>query len=208
MFIRCSHTYTPAFRVGPHAAQRHQNEEQDPINAQLDALGEDHIGFSFKHVPGKPVTVVGARPFSSVRQILSSLESELLFFEYFPVVLSRELKRFFLPQGGDKHKYQRRLLTRIYGLRSFKEYVEKISSLLLNTHKDSTAVVVGHNGPTALGANREDICGVDFKENGAGDWGDEDLRIALDLAEDEGKSPKLVVFGHMHSQLNHRTGES
>lgn len=109
-------------------------------------------------------------------------------------------------QGGDKYKFQRRLLTRLYGLRSFREYVQKLTSLLLNTPKGSAVVVVGHNGPTALGANREDICGVDFKDE-AGDWGDEDLRIALDHAEDEEKSPKLVVFGHMHSQLSHRTGE-
>lgn len=39
----------------------------DPVNAQLHILGDDHIGFSSKVVPNKPVTIVGARPFSGVR---------------------------------------------------------------------------------------------------------------------------------------------
>lgn len=39
----------------------------DPANAQLDILGDDHVGFSTKKVPNKAVTVVGARPFSGVR---------------------------------------------------------------------------------------------------------------------------------------------
>lgn len=84
----CSHTYTPAFRVGPKAVDRLRHEEQDAVNAQLDALGEDHIGFSFKHVPGKPVTVVGARPFSSVNFCLLLCGMSLSFVEVF-VLFSR-----------------------------------------------------------------------------------------------------------------------
>lgn len=38
----------------------------DPVNTQLDALGEDHIGFGSRDLFGKPVTIIGARPFTSV----------------------------------------------------------------------------------------------------------------------------------------------
>lgn len=47
----------------------------DAVNAQLDILGDDHIGFSSKVVPDKSVTVVGARPFAGVsRQSFNTLK--------------------------------------------------------------------------------------------------------------------------------------
>lgn len=47
-----------------------RDDKVDAVNAQLDLLGEDHVGFGRKEVPGKPVTIVGARPFSGVGTLL------------------------------------------------------------------------------------------------------------------------------------------
>lgn len=61
-------------------------------------------------------------------------------------------------------------------------------------------VVMGHNGPTGLGATRSDICGVDFRSE-EGDHGDEDLEAALKQLVARDVCVSLVVFGHMHHTL-------
>jgi uncharacterized protein (TIGR04168 family) len=61
-------------------------------------------------------------------------------------------------------------------------------------------VCVGHNGPTGLGAGRADIWGCDFRA-AEGDWGDPDLRAAVDYARARGRRVLAVVAGHMHRTL-------
>jgi uncharacterized protein (TIGR04168 family) len=43
----------------------------------------------------------------------------------------------------------------------------------------NTVVIISHNAPQGLGAERHDVSGVDWVD-GAGDHGDPDLRMALD----------------------------
>lgn len=61
-------------------------------------------------------------------------------------------------------------------------------------------VFFAHNGPTGLGAARHDIWGCDFKRQG-GDFGDADLRDAIDHARARGRRVLAVVAGHMHRHL-------
>jgi len=61
-------------------------------------------------------------------------------------------------------------------------------------------IFLAHNGPTGLGRERHDIWGCDFKRQG-GDFGDQDLRDALDHARARGKRALAIVAGHMHRQL-------
>lgn len=68
------------------------------------------------------------------------------------------------------------------------------------TVPDRTLVVVAHNGPTGLGSERHSIYGCDFK-SAPEDWGDADLRLALDGLRDQGRDVALVVAGHMHHRL-------
>lgn len=58
-------------------------------------------------------------------------------------------------------------------------------------------VFLGHNGPTGLGAGPTDIWGADFKKGG-GDWGDPDLRAAIEHARATGRQVVAVAAGHMH----------
>jgi uncharacterized protein (TIGR04168 family) len=65
-------------------------------------------------------------------------------------------------------------------------------------------LVLAHNGPTGLGSRAGDIWGCDFKPE-QGDWGDRDLRGALDHAKRCHKRVLAVVAGHMHrSRRNKR----
>lgn len=72
----------------------------------------------------------------------------------------------------------------------------------LGTPKDHGVIVLAHNGPTGLGSQAEDICGRDWSVEG-GDHGDPDLEQALrQLKETTELSVPLVVFGHMHKELD------
>jgi uncharacterized protein (TIGR04168 family) len=65
-----------------------------------------------------------------------------------------------------------------------------------------TVIFLGHNGPVGLGHQPEDPCGKDWLPIG-GDYGDLDLRAAIELAKAMGKTVPLVAFGHMHHTLRH-----
>ena len=86
-----------------------------------------------------------------------------------------------------------------YGVRSFEDSVLKLKRCV----DDSSArrvLFLAHNGPTGLGSARNDLWGCDFRTE-EGDFGDEDLRIAIDYAREQGKLVLAVVAGHMHHRL-------
>lgn len=61
-------------------------------------------------------------------------------------------------------------------------------------------VVLAHDGPSGLGSRRHDIWGRDFGDE-EGDWGDPDLRAALEHAAARGRRVTAVIAGHMHHRL-------
>lgn len=69
-----------------------------------------------------------------------------------------------------------------------------------------TLVFLSHNGPTGLGAAPTDPCGKDWGDFPGGDYGDADLRAAIEKARLEGRRVPLTVFGHMHKQLMRNRG--
>lgn len=86
---------------------------------------------------------------------------------------------------------------------SFKESADRIAAAALAAQSD-TLIFLGHTGPTGLGDLPEDPCGRDWKPLG-GDFGDPDFREAIDRVRASGKQIPLVVFGHMHHHLRHRS---
>jgi len=66
---------------------------------------------------------------------------------------------------------------------------------------------LAHNGPTGLGSEPGDIYGKDFGRNPRGDFGDEDLALALAEIERQGRRVIAVVAGHMHDRLKHPRGQ-
>lgn len=78
---------------------------------------------------------------------------------------------------------------------------EKISSAALKADFDAL-IFLSHCGPTGLGDHPNDPCGKDWGSNPGGDFGDSDLRIAIENARRAGKRVPLTVFGHMHKLLH------
>lgn len=73
-------------------------------------------------------------------------------------------------------------------------------SALVDRCDDAPILFLAHNGPSGLGARRDDIWGCDFRK-AEGDWGDVDLRAALDHAIASERRVLGVLAGHMHHHL-------
>lgn len=97
--------------------------------------------------------------------------------------------------GGTRLAF-RRHLRRQFGVDSLEDSARRLREMVDRCEADSL-LFFSHNGPTGLGARRSDIWGCDFRPQ-EGDFGDEDLRQAIDYAKSLGKRVLAVVAGHMH----------
>jgi uncharacterized protein (TIGR04168 family) len=97
--------------------------------------------------------------------------------------------------GGSYVAYQR-YLARRFGVRSIDDSARRLQALI-DASAHERLVFFAHNGPAGLGAGRGDIWGCDFRPQ-EGDWGDEDLRRAIEHARSGGRRVMAVVAGHMH----------
>ena len=99
--------------------------------------------------------------------------------------------------GGPRVTYPR-YMQETFGVADMDDSARRLCGLV--DQATAPLVVLGHNGPAGLGEAPSSICGRDFGRGG-GDWGDPDLRAALDHAHATGKPVRAVVFGHMHRAL-------
>ncbi|MGK7917347.1 MAG: TIGR04168 family protein [Prochloraceae cyanobacterium] len=88
-----------------------------------------------------------------------------------------------------------------FGINNFAESTARIIAAAERTESDNL-IFLGHNGPSGLGDQAEDICGKDWQPLG-GDHGDPDLAEAIARVSNSGKNIPLVTFGHMHHRLRH-----
>jgi uncharacterized protein (TIGR04168 family) len=93
-------------------------------------------------------------------------------------------------------------LERSFGVRSIEASTERLCALVDAAASDQL-VFFAHNGPYGLGDAPDAPWGRDF-DPAAGDWGDRDLRAAIDHAIARKRRPLAVLAGHMHWRL--RTG--
>jgi uncharacterized protein (TIGR04168 family) len=70
----------------------------------------------------------------------------------------------------------------------------------INESTSKRLIFLAHNGPHGRGSDRADIWGCDFKVE-EGDYGDWDLRLAIEYARARGRQVIAVVAGHMHHEL-------
>ncbi|VVB16430.1 unnamed protein product [Arabis nemorensis] len=102
---------------------------------------------------------------------------------------------------GGHQLFRTKLLYQRYGVHDMDASARSICRAAHGTPEDHVAIILAHNGPTGLGSQAEDICGKDWWDEG-GDHGDPDLEQALrQLKETTKLSVPLVVFGHMHKEL-------
>lgn len=88
----------------------------------------------------------------------------------------------------------------LYDVRSHRESAERIVEVARQAqHRD--IIILAHNGPTGLSMETHDIWGKDFGKSPRGDWGDEDLELAIDHIKSLGIRVRLVIAGHMHHRL-------
>jgi uncharacterized protein (TIGR04168 family) len=90
-------------------------------------------------------------------------------------------------------------LQRQFGIGTMAESAARLCQLVEKT-PSQRLIFLAHNGPTGLGSRRDAIWGNDFVSE-AGDFGDSDLREAVDFAQQQGKTMLAVVAGHMHHHV-------
>ena len=100
--------------------------------------------------------------------------------------------------GGKRISYQNYLRSS-YAVDSLESSAECLKQLV-DAAESSTLLFLGHNGPSGLGSNKEDIWGRDFKKEG-GDYGDPDFEAAIIYAKAKGRQVPIVIAGHMHHEL-------
>lgn len=96
---------------------------------------------------------------------------------------------------GPDQFYYRAYLKRRYGVDDFDSSADVLKQLVDSA--PSRLIVLAHNGPAGLGAQPEAPWGCDF-DNRHPDFGDPDLRAAIDHAQASGRQVPAVVAGHMH----------
>jgi uncharacterized protein (TIGR04168 family) len=100
--------------------------------------------------------------------------------------------------GGARLAY-RHHVSRAFGVGGMEESSARLKALVDACAVDRL-VVLAHNGPSGLGERRDDIWGCDFRRD-EGDFGDADLRAAIEHAKRSGKRVPAVVAGHMHQAV-------
>ncbi|MBI5849566.1 MAG: TIGR04168 family protein [Planctomycetes bacterium] len=95
----------------------------------------------------------------------------------------------------------------LWGITSHEESAERIVGLVAAAEHDDV-LIVAHNGPLGMSQAPGDIWGKDFGMRPGGDWGDRDLRFALDRIPETGKRVRGVIAGHMHDRLLFPRGAS
>jgi uncharacterized protein (TIGR04168 family) len=90
-------------------------------------------------------------------------------------------------------------LAEAYGVYTLDDSIRRLRRCI-DESEARRVVFLAHNGPTGLGEKRDDLWGCDFRRE-EGDFGDYDLRIAIDYARERGKIVLAVIAGHMHHRL-------
>ncbi|MCB9594444.1 MAG: metallophosphoesterase family protein [Sandaracinaceae bacterium] len=100
--------------------------------------------------------------------------------------------------GGPRLAFRPHLAA-AFGVEDFEDSRRLIEARVAESDADDL-IFLAHNGPTGLGARRDDIWGCDFRDS-EGDFGDPDLEYAIGDARELGKPVRAVIAGHMHHAL-------
>lgn len=103
--------------------------------------------------------------------------------------------------GPDKF-YFRAYLRRRFGIADYDDSARLLKQLVDSAPRD--LLVLAHNGPRGLGGEVDAPWGCDFAPKPEyGDFGDPDLRAAIDYARAGGRRVVALVAGHMHHRGKH-----
>ena len=100
--------------------------------------------------------------------------------------------------GGSSLSFSRPLLE-VHGVSTMEQSIHRLKQCV-DQSEAKHLLFLAHNGPSGLGNRRDDLWGCDFRQEG-GDFGDLDLRAAVDYAVDQDRNVVAVLAGHMHHRL-------
>lgn len=107
--------------------------------------------------------------------------------------------------GGSECSFSDQLL-RNHNIGSLEASLVKLKELV-DSASHENVMFLAHNGPLGLGGDPHDLWGRDFtlrhRPDAPADWGDNDLRVAIDYARETGRRVIGVVAGHMHRNERH-----
>ncbi|KAA8498075.1 hypothetical protein FVE85_5660 [Porphyridium purpureum] len=106
--------------------------------------------------------------------------------------------------GGPEWRHQY-FFRRYAGVMSLQQSTSRIQKAIDQAGTRGAVVLLAHAGPTGLGTEPSAMCGRDFGDQTGGDWGDADLRMAIQHARAKDIRVPLCVFGHMHDRLQSST---
>jgi uncharacterized protein (TIGR04168 family) len=101
--------------------------------------------------------------------------------------------------GPDRFYYHAYLKKR-FGIRDYEASARRLRELVDQSPRD--IVFLAHNGPAGLGSTPTSPFGCDFAPE-HGDFGDPDLRDAIEHARATGHRVRAVLAGHMHHRSKH-----
>jgi uncharacterized protein (TIGR04168 family) len=100
--------------------------------------------------------------------------------------------------GGSYLSFESHIRHR-FGVSSIEHSAARLCQLV-DACESERMIFLAHNGPSGLGSGRADIWGCDFRKE-EGDFGDEDLRLAVEHARASGRRVLAVLAGHMHHAI-------
>lgn len=101
---------------------------------------------------------------------------------------------------GPDRFYYRHYMEQQFGVADFDASATRLKALIDEAPQD--LIVLAHNGPAGLGDTPGAVFGCDFAPE-HGDFGDPDLRAAIDYARNTGRRVRAVLAGHMHHRSKH-----
>ena len=155
----------------------------DEAVEELHRLLEDSdVGYRRRDFDALGLSVVGGRPFSSGGQ----------------------------PNAARPHLQKSKFYRWHWRVRSLEQSAARIVRAARGAPPSHDIIMLAHNGPAGLGGTVDAPCGRDWSSGARKvqprDWGDADLRMALDEARASGLRVPLVAFGHMHERLQRGAG--
>ena len=166
--------------VGPDERPTFSDETVEQLHRLLE---DSDVGYRRRDFAALGLSVVGGRPFSSGGQ----------------------------PNAAAPHLQKSKFYRWHWRVRSLEQSAARIVRAARGAPPSHDVVMLAHNGPAGLGGTVDSPCGRDWSIGRARkvqprDWGDADLRMAIDEARTSGLRVPLVAFGHMHERLQRGAG--
>lgn len=116
-----------------------------------------------------------------------------IFFSNFTLLMARPFSM------GSRVNYPP-LMQKLYNVSDYRQSIKRYKTLIDEIHRkapEKPVLILSHNGPKTGGKKRDDLWGSDFTRK-IRDWGEIDLKLAIEYGKKRGLDISAVIAGHMH----------